>query len=85
MLIDGVGRPAGDLETGPDFLGSGGDDFQVWIAGFDRVVELGEAGVVAVRVVEEVFIADLDVVQGEGITVAVGGAVVRPREWWCRR
>jgi hypothetical protein len=52
----------------------GGDEFKLRVFGFDGLVELGVAAFVAAGVVELVFVADLDVVDGEGRGMAQFGA-----------
>ena len=49
---------------------SGGDIGDVGVCGFEAVVEIGESIVVGGR--EEVFVADLDIIDLEGLRMAVG-------------
>ncbi len=55
-----------------------GDDLQVGITRLDGVVKLGVATVVGVGLVEEIFVADLDVAKRERFRMAVRGAAGAP-------
>ena len=50
---------------------SGGDHLQLWIFGFDRLIELRIASFVAPRAIEFVFVANLDIFHSKRSRMAV--------------
>ena len=79
MLVNHVGLAAMDPQVFGLVVGDAGNGFKLWIPRLDGVVELRKASVVAVGLVEPVFVADLDVSEFERRRVAVLRAPGAPR------
>src|SRR5260370_7207295 len=70
VLVDYIWRPAGD--TGCR------DHLKIRVSSLDRIVELGEASIVAPGSVKEIFVSDFDILERERRWMTVRGALRAP-------
>src|SRR5208337_868889 len=70
VFIKNVGSPARHAR--------GRDQLKLGIISFDRVIKLSEPPVITSGLIEEIFIANLDIVNREWLRMAVGDALRSP-------
>src|SRR5258708_12818750 len=70
VLVDYIWRPAGD--TGCR------DHLKIRVSSLDRIVELGEASIVAPGSVKEIFVSDFDILERERRWMTFPGALRAP-------